>query len=129
MAKRILSYPKGKRIIKSGKYERRMFVILDGEVEITFDVNNEKVAVAQLGKGDFFGEVSLFQQIERTANAHALTDVRVTYIDSPEELETFLTNNPRFAVKMVRTLTQRIADTDKMLVGQLCGIKIVKYVW
>ncbi|HNR88501.1 MAG TPA: cyclic nucleotide-binding domain-containing protein [Spirochaetota bacterium] len=129
MGKRIASFSKGKRIIKSGKYEQRMYVILEGEVEISFTVNDEKVSVARLGKGDFFGEVSLFQEIERTANAYALTDVRATFIDSPEELVAFITKNPRYAVKMVRTLTERIANTDRLLVGELCGNRVVKYVW
>ena len=127
MASRILTFSKGKRIIKSGKFEQRMYIILSGEVEISFNVNDEKVPVAQLKKGDFFGEVSLFERIERTANANALSDVRVTYIDNIEELEKFLTSNPRFAVKMVRVLVQRIANTDKMLVGKLSGTR--KYVW
>ncbi len=129
MAKKVLTFSRGKQIIKSGKYEKRMYVILEGEVEISFEVNAERVFLARLAKGDFFGEVSLFEDIERTANVHAITDVRLTYMDNVDDLERFLLLNPRLAVRMVKTLVRRIADTDQLLKSELSGHRVMKYMW
>lgn len=122
MAPRVLFYTDGERIIEIGKIERRMYIILEGSVAITLTDGKNMIEVAELGKGDFFGEISLFNNTPRSANATAVGDVRLAYIDNLQQLKAFLLKNPNFAAKMVHILAKRLAQTDEILIGKISEI-------
>lgn len=115
------------RIIDAGTEEKRMYIILEGTVEITLtDGANNRIPVAVLQKNDFFGELSLFNNAPRTANATAKGDVKLTYIESYEQLRTFLLKNPAFAAKMVQDLTKRLTKTNELLMGKVSEVNRLK---
>ena len=126
MAARVLGYKDGERIIEAGKREQRMYIILDGMVEISLAEGQEKLVVANLKKGDFFGEISLFNNSPRSANALAVGDVKLAYIDNLQQLKAFLMKNPGFAAKMVHILAQRLSKTDEILMGKVSEINRLK---
>ncbi len=119
MAKKILQYQGGERIIQAGSREKRMYIILEGSVSISLSDGNNVIKVAEMHKGDFFGEISLFNNTPRSATVTAIDSVSVAYIDSLEELQAFLVRNPVFAAKMVNILAQRLARTDEILIGKI----------
>lgn len=119
MSKNILYYQNSENIIKAGQFEQRMYIILEGKVSIILTDGNEQFVVATLVKGDFFGEISLFTSIPRSATVKALGDVKLAYIDNVTQLKAFLIKNPAFAAKMVQILSQRLAKTDEILIGKI----------
>jgi CRP/FNR family transcriptional regulator, cyclic AMP receptor protein len=126
MASRVLQYKNNERIITSGEVERRMYIIVEGKVEITLTDGNLRVKVATLGRGDFFGEISIFSNRPRSANVSAIGDVKLAYIDDIQQLKAFLLKNPGFAAKMVHVLTERLAKTDELLLGKVNEINRLK---
>ena len=126
MAKQIVFYQRSEKIIKAGTTEQRMYIILEGEVEISLSDGNNRIVVAKLRKGDFFGEISLFNNTPRSADAIAAGDVKLAYIDSVEELKAFLLKNPVFAAKMVHILAQRLAKTDEILISKVSELNRLK---
>jgi CRP/FNR family transcriptional regulator, cyclic AMP receptor protein len=126
MSKSIVYYQNGEKIIEAGKVETRMFIILDGEVQISLSDKIDKIIVAQLKKGDFFGEISLFNKSPRSATAMAVGNVKLAFIDSVEQLHEFLVRNPVFAAKMVHTLAKRLAKTDEILIGKISELNRIK---
>jgi CRP/FNR family cyclic AMP-dependent transcriptional regulator len=126
MGKNIVYFQNGERIIEAGKIETRMYIILEGEVQITLSDKIDKITVASLKKGDFFGEISLFNNIPRSATATASGNVKLAYIDNSEQLREFLIKNPVFAAKMVHTLAKRLAKTDEILVGKISEMNRIK---
>ncbi len=126
MAKNVQYFQGGERIIEAGQIEKRMYVILEGSVMIMLAHKNERVCVATLSKGDFFGEISLFNNTPRSANAIAQGQVRLAYIDNAEQLRSFLKKNPNFAAKMVANLAMRLAKTDELLIGKIDQISRLK---
>jgi CRP/FNR family transcriptional regulator, cyclic AMP receptor protein len=122
MAPRVLQYKNNERIITAGEVEKRMYIIIDGKVEITLSDGSQKIKVAVLGKGDFFGEISIFSNRPRSANVSAIGDVRLAYIDDIQQLKLFLMKNPGFAAKMVHVLTERLAKTNELLLGKVSAI-------
>jgi CRP/FNR family transcriptional regulator, cyclic AMP receptor protein len=119
---RVLQYLSGERIIEAGKIEQRMYIILDGTVEITLSDGKHTLSVAHMKKGDFFGEISLFNKSTRSASVTATSDVSVAYIDDLQQLKAFLIKNPSFAAKMVHNLASRLAKTDEILIGKISEI-------
>lgn len=128
MSRRVLKYNNNEKIINAGDTEKRMFIILDGSVEISLTNGNQKVPIATLKKGDFFGEISIFGNRARSANAHAVGDVHLAYIDDVQQLKSFLLKNPVFAAKMVNILAERLAKTDELLLGKINELNRLKLV-
>jgi len=126
MGKNIVYFQNGERIIEAGKIETRMYIILEGEVQISLSDKIDKITVAQLKKGDFFGEISLFNNIPRSATATATGNVKLAFIDNSDQLKEFLIKNPVFAAKMVHTLAKRLAKTDEILVGKISELNRIK---
>jgi len=132
MAKKIKKYSSGEMIIKRGDIEKRMYIILSGEVEVSMNDGVKKIALAHLKKHDFFGEISLYCEMPRTADAIAVGSVTLAYLDCIEDLDTFLSKNHKYSMKMVNLLATRIAHSNKILFEELQGrnsAKSIKYVW
>jgi CRP-like cAMP-binding protein len=126
MPLRVLNYVPGERIIEAGKIEQRMYIILEGSVEISLSRDQHRVVVATLRKGDFFGEISLFNNSPRSATATAVDGVKLAYIDSLPQLKGFLIKNPGFAAKMVHILALRLSRTDDILLGKVSELNRLK---
>ena len=127
MSSKIIFYHKGETIIKEGQLDRRMYIILEGSVKITLSDNDEKINVANLNKGDFFGEMSLFNDTPRSATATALEDVKLAILSDKNQLTNFLEINPKFASKMVHILATRLAKTNEILLGEFREANRFKY--
>ncbi len=126
MAGRVLRYSAGEKIIEAGKVEQRMYIILEGSVGISLSDGKSTIRVATLQRGDFFGEISLFNNSPRSANAIALGEVKLAYLDNLQDLKAFLVKNPSFAAKMVHILAQRLAKTDAILIGKISELNRVE---
>ncbi len=126
MSRNVMYFQNGETIIKSGQQEQRMYIILDGEVNIILGEGDDQISVARMSKGDFFGEISLFTSTPRSATVKAIGDIKLAYIDNLSQLKGFLIKNPHFAAKMVHILAQRLAKTDEILIGKVNEINRLK---
>ncbi len=123
---KVLNYQNSETIIQAGALERRMYIIIEGQVVIHLTDGKNRIEVATLKKGDFFGEISLFNNTPRSASAVADGEVKLASIDSVDQLKEFLIKNPPFAAKMVHMLAKRLAKTDEILLGKISEINRLK---
>jgi drug/metabolite transporter (DMT)-like permease len=72
--------PAGQQVLRQGASPEAFFVIRRGEARVERDDRH----VADLGPGDFFGELALLAGGERTASVVASTDLRVHVIPQGE---------------------------------------------
>jgi hypothetical protein len=70
--------------------------------------------LATLEKGDFFGEMSVLEDVPRNASARAKTDVEVVRINGAT-FDTMLKSNTEIAIRMMRKLSRRLRDVSSML--------------
>jgi len=94
-----------------------MYVILEGQVEVVSELNGHSVRVAVLEKGDFFGEMAIFQKESRTATIRTLTDTRLLTIDKKAFLSR-IDEDPSLAFRIVETLSRRIGNMTQALVAK-----------
>jgi CPA1 family monovalent cation:H+ antiporter len=66
---RLLYYLPGDDIIRIGESGSSLYVVANGQVEV---LDRDDKAVAQLSKGDFFGEIALLWDSKRTATVRAV---------------------------------------------------------
>src|SRR4051794_35288730 len=106
--------PAGDYIVRQGDEAVDMFVIRFGDVEISRQNGEGKTVLATLGRGDFFGEMSLLESLPREANALALTDTTVLVITQGGLLMR-LRRDPTFALEMLHALSRRIRTMNERL--------------
>lgn len=115
-------YKAGDFIFREGDLGTEMYIINEGKVEILNQVGDEEQVLAVLEKGDFFGEMSVLEDLPRAATARAATDVRLLQING-STFDQLLQGNPEIAVRMMRKLSRRLRETDEMI-KSLLGTKI-----
>ena len=106
--------PAGTAIFLEGQPGDEMFVIQSGRVEILKNAKGSERRVAVLEKGDFFGEMSILENVPRTASARAITDVDLVRINQ-STFDEMLRSNSEIAVRMLRKLSVRLRETTQLL--------------
>jgi small-conductance mechanosensitive channel/CRP-like cAMP-binding protein len=79
-------------VIRAGDPGSSMFVVHNGRVCVQINENGRPRTVANLGEGDFFGEMALFTGEPRTANVVALEETEVLEIGHDAMKRLFDTN-------------------------------------
>lgn len=109
-----LEVPAGEYIFREGELGTEMFLIQTGTVKIFTAGAGEKEPLAVLKKGDFFGEMSLLDDLPRSATARAVTDSRLLRINGSTFTQ-MIQANPEIAVRMMKKLCARLRETDERL--------------
>lgn len=66
------SFADGATVLAQGDFGRHFLIILNGRAEVIWDSKNgERVLIAELQQGDFFGERAAIRSGSRTANVVA----------------------------------------------------------
>ncbi len=120
-ARFLVEYAAGTVIFAQGDAGSDMYIVHEGEVEIRREGGAGLDRVARLEKGDFFGEMSLLEELPRLATARAATDTRLVKIDSAA-FDKLLRRDPEIAIRIMRKLSRRLRETD----GQLRAAAEVK---
>jgi signal transduction histidine kinase len=114
MAKAISIQP-GELVFEEGSPGDALYVILDGELEVTKRQGRQDVVLAVRRAGEFIGEMSLLEQAPRSASVRALRESRLLMI-SRAAFEMLLSCSPSAHLTMLRTVTSRLRSTESMLV-------------
>jgi CRP/FNR family cyclic AMP-dependent transcriptional regulator len=68
-----VSVPEGYELAREGQFAHKFFIIEDGAAAVLHDGNR----IAELGAGDFFGEIGLLETERRTATVVATTPMEL----------------------------------------------------
>ncbi len=109
-------FAKGNLITRQGAAAQHwLFVIINGETEVYVESpNGEKCRLNLLGKGDFFGEMSLMTGAPRVASVIARTDVECYRLDK-EAFEEIMLARPSIADEISHILVERRAQLDSAM--------------
>jgi CRP-like cAMP-binding protein/uncharacterized membrane protein YeaQ/YmgE (transglycosylase-associated protein family) len=100
----------GEVIIKEGDVGETMYLIVKGQVSVS-QIGEDGCAMelAQLGDGDYFGEMALFDNAERSATVTAKGEVRLLVLYKREFDET-VHEYPQVALQMCKELSRRLRN-------------------
>ena len=110
----VRSYAAGARIFEQGEAGAHMYFIRSGKVRISKVSTRRAQPLAVLDRGTFFGEMAVLTGEPRSARAEALSDCELIEIDAAT-LQVFLDQHPRAAQGMIRTLAERLRQTDDLV--------------
>ena len=107
-------FPKGTILFREGDLGREMFIIQKGKVRVKKKVGNTEKALAELGEGEFFGEMALLMGMDRSATIEVIEDVKVLVV-GPDTFESLLKSNVEIAIKMLKKMAGRLRALDERL--------------
>ncbi len=111
----------GEVLFNEGERGREMFIIKSGKVSIFKKEGDLETELIQLGAGSVIGEMSLLDNMPRSASGRALEETKVTLIN---ELifNSVMEKVPLWLRGVVKIITSRIRDTNKRV-----GKDVVKF--
>ena len=105
----------GTVLFRAGETGDAMYLIESGRVRISVrDEDKEDLTLAELAGGDFFGEMSLIDGKQRSADARVIEEARLAVLPRDEFLA-FVRSNPDVALEMLGAVTERLRRTDDLL--------------
>lgn len=113
------SYEPGAVLCRENAVEDRFYMILDGEVEVTKDINNSESHLLQtLAPGDFFGEMALIHNAPRAATVTAKSHLTTLELDKLA-FDTVVRKSSSIAMAMVSQISNRLRQNDQLAVDDI----------
>ena len=108
-------YKKDNMILIEEEIGSTMFIILDGRVKISrISDDGREVILSILSEGDFFGEMSILDGQNRSANVVTLEDSKIMVIRREDFLQ-MLHDYPQIAINLLKELAGRLRRSDAQI--------------
>jgi len=109
-------YDRGDIIFRKDDPGFTLYVIINGAVKISVSSSEgDEIILAILTKGQFFGEMALFDEQPRSADAEAIQPTEVLAVQR-KDLIPLLEQRQRIAInQLLKLLAQRLRATDELL--------------
>lgn len=106
---------KGKLLFKKGDIGHEMFVLLKGKIDIIDEYGTHKKILAELGPGEIFGEMAMFEKHQRSAHALVKEPSQVLVL-SEDVLDKMIEKKvPKgFLTNIIAILCRRLRLTNTM---------------
>jgi len=107
--------PNATALFRSGDKGDALFLIESGRIRISIhDADGSEVTLAELARGDFFGEMAIIDGNPRSADATVIEAARLAVL-SRENFLAFVHRKPDVALRMLSAVTHRLRRTDELL--------------
>jgi CRP-like cAMP-binding protein len=101
-------FEEGRRILRENLTGSGLFFVLEGEVAVRLAGNE----LARLGRGEFFGEISVLLGTPPMADVVAASLVRCLVVPEPD-VEAFLVERPRILYRMFQAEARRLMAAER----------------
>jgi len=112
--KNVKVYPPGASLFKEGEIGRELFIISEGEITITKGEKGDAIELAKLGAGAIIGEMSLLDNLPRSATATTTMQTK-TVIINEVTFNAVSRLLPVWLTSIIRIITSRLRDTNKSI--------------
>jgi len=113
-------FPAGHALFREGDPGTEMYVIQTGRVRLVRVIRGKERLLAELGPGEFFGEMSIINDKPRTASAVTL-EASSFLVLAPKTFESMIRANTEIAVRMMKRLAARLDDANTQIENLLLG--------
>ena len=112
----IMPVTKGDCLIKEGQQNQTLYIILSGEMQVQMHSGEQNIKLAKLGKGNFFGEISMITGRPAIATVLACTDGLLASMDR-KLLDEIATQFPHFLREVMDRLKKRNQQTMSQMIA------------
>ncbi|MCX7041559.1 MAG: DUF1003 domain-containing protein [Gammaproteobacteria bacterium] len=105
----------GSMVFSQGDNGDSMYIVESGDINIHLPGEaSRRISLKDIARGEYFGELALFDEKPRSASALATTETVLLELQR-RTLEGYLENRPKVALAILRTLSERLRETNTML--------------
>jgi CRP/FNR family cyclic AMP-dependent transcriptional regulator len=105
----------GQLVFNQGDAAGQMYIVADGHVNIHLPGDGSmRVSLKDIARGEYFGELALFDDKPRSASALATTDAVLLEL-TRDMLSSYVERRPRAAMAILRTMSERLRETNTLL--------------
>jgi CRP/FNR family transcriptional regulator, cyclic AMP receptor protein len=104
----------GTVIFAEDELGEKMYIIQSGVVQITKKIDGRDHLLAELGKGEFFGEMAIVSNITRSASAVASGTVEILAFDR-QGFEAMIGKNTKIAMSIIDKLSKRLQNANAQI--------------
>ena len=109
------SFKAGSMVFHQGDAGDAMYIIAAGDVNIYLPgEDSRRISLKDIARGEYFGELALFDAGPRSASALATTDATLLELRR-ETLAHYLEQRPRAAMALLRTMSAHLRQTNMLL--------------
>ena len=109
------TFKAGEMIFAQGDTGSALYIVEHGDVNIHLPGDaSHRISLKDLARGEYFGELALFDEKPRSASALATTDAALLELQR-STLENYLERRPRAAMAILRTMGERLRETNTLL--------------
>ncbi|HEY0764189.1 MAG TPA: DUF1003 domain-containing protein [Pyrinomonadaceae bacterium] len=110
-----VTYKSGEDVFHERDCGDALYIVESGSIRVWVrDEDVQDITLSELKPGDFFGELSVFDGGERSANATAIVD-SVLHRLSRQDFQAFLVKYPDAAVDVIREIGARMRQTNALV--------------
>ncbi len=99
----------GETVFREGDQGDTMYIIQDGRVRVSKGIGGRQHILAELGKGEFFGEMAIVNNVKRTASITAIDKTELLCF-TREGFLSMINKNPMIALNIIDKLCRRLQD-------------------
>ena len=105
-------YKKGSIVFEQGDEGDSLYIVESGRLKASIrdEAGHEKI-LAVFGEGDYFGEMALLTEQQRTATLTVVGDAELLYLPK-DEFERFLASNTKAMQVLLSTMTRRVTEAN-----------------
>ncbi|MER3490932.1 MAG: transcriptional regulator [Mastigocladus sp. ERB_26_2] len=107
-------YPAGRAVLMEDAWGNAVYFVVSGWVKVRRTIGEDSVALAILGRGDFFGEMAILDESPRSTDVIALSSVKLLSI-SRERFIHILFKDPQLHHRMLQLMVRRLRHANVRL--------------
>jgi CRP/FNR family cyclic AMP-dependent transcriptional regulator len=109
-----MNFAAGQEVCHQGDAGDSMYIILGGTADVLIDTETGQIAIAEMKRNSFFGEIAILCDVPRTATIKAREPLNTLKI-SKDTFYRLVAEVPQMAVEVMRELAHRLEDTNEKL--------------
>jgi len=111
-------YKKGEVIFREGEPGAALYILKEGEVDITINHDEKPIMLTTLSRGMFFGEMAIFDETPRSATVIASSECEIIALPKPDFI-LFSEKEPAIGLKIImslgRILSIRVTNSNRQI--------------
>jgi NADH dehydrogenase len=109
-----LHYEAGEIIFSKGDIGDFLYIIISGKVQVLKEVNGKMESIAQIGEGEYFGEMALLNQKQRNATIRCLEPTKLIAMKK-QDFQILITNFGNLKEHFQETQNTRLMEEKQKL--------------
>jgi predicted MFS family arabinose efflux permease len=102
----------GTDVVTEGEPADHFYVVADGRLEVSKHSPGGDTVLAELGPGDYFGEIGLLRRVPRTATVRALEPTELYRVDGSQFLDA-VNGAPTMSASLMERAAARLAAQER----------------